>query len=84
MLSRKLTFRSMANGKTPGEDGLPKEFYICFLDIIGPDLLGVFHCAFNENLLGFSQRMGIITLLDKQGDPLDPRNKRPISLMNVD
>ena len=38
--------RSMANGRTPDEDGIPKEFDICFLDLIGPDLLGVFHYAF--------------------------------------
>ena len=76
--------RSMANGKRPGEDSLPKEFYICFLDLIGPDLLDVFNCAFKVNSLSISQRMGIITLLDKQGDPLDPQNKRPISLLNVD
>ena len=75
---------SMANGKTPGGDGLPKEFYVKFWDLVGPDLLGVFRCAFNLKQLGDSQRLGIITLLEKSGDQLDPKNKRPISLLNVD
>ena len=53
----------MANGKTPGSDGLPKEFYVTFWDQVGHDRLGVFCCAFNHNILGDSQRLGVITLL---------------------
>ncbi|PIK38621.1 hypothetical protein BSL78_24531 [Apostichopus japonicus] len=31
-----------------------------------------------------TQRVGNIVLLPKSGDPLDPRNRRPITLLNVD
>ncbi|KAI8478581.1 hypothetical protein Bbelb_436790 [Branchiostoma belcheri] len=76
--------KGMANNKTPGSDGLPKEFYYKFWDLVGPDILEVFNEGLGDGLLTVSQRQGIITLLDKAGDPLDPANKRPISLLNVD
>ncbi|PIK36316.1 hypothetical protein BSL78_26844 [Apostichopus japonicus] len=74
----------MKNGKSPGSDGLPREFYRTFWAIIGPDIRAVFEDAFQNGLLNQSQRLGMITLLPKSGDPLDPHNKRPITLLNVD
>ncbi|PIK35956.1 pol-like protein [Apostichopus japonicus] len=74
----------MKNGKSPGSDGLPREFYRTFWAIIGPDIRAVFGDAFQNGLLNQSQRLGMITLLPKSGDPLDPHNKRPITLLNVD
>ncbi|KAI8521374.1 hypothetical protein Bbelb_011280 [Branchiostoma belcheri] len=76
--------KGMANNKTPGSDGLPKEFYYKFWDLVGLDILEVFNEGLGDGLLAVSQRQGIITLLDKAWDPLDPANKRPISLLNVD
>ncbi|PIK37416.1 hypothetical protein BSL78_25745 [Apostichopus japonicus] len=73
----------MKNGKSPGSDGLPREFYRTFWAIIGPDIRAVFEDAFQNGLLNQSQRLGMITLLQVWG-PLDPRNKRPITLLNVD
>ena len=71
----------MKNGKSPGSDGLPREFYRTFWAIIGQDVRAVFDSAFQNGLLNESQRLGMITLLPKSGDPLDPRNKRPITLL---
>ncbi|PIK45267.1 hypothetical protein BSL78_17864 [Apostichopus japonicus] len=62
----------MKNGKSPGSDGLPREFYRTFWAIIGPDIRAVFEDAFQNGLLNQSQRLGMITLLPKSGDPLDP------------
>ncbi|KAI8521366.1 hypothetical protein Bbelb_011200 [Branchiostoma belcheri] len=78
------TIKGVANNKTPGSDGLPKEFYYKFWDLVGLDILEVFNEGLGDGLLAVSQRQGIITLLDKAWDPLDPANKRPISLLNVD
>ncbi|KYO26487.1 hypothetical protein Y1Q_0002124 [Alligator mississippiensis] len=36
------TLWSFKNGKTPGSDGLPKEFYVAFWDLLGSDLLELF------------------------------------------
>ncbi|KAJ8026529.1 hypothetical protein HOLleu_31380 [Holothuria leucospilota] len=75
---------SMLANKSPGIDGLSKEFYKVFFDIIGPDLLSVYNEVFSRGSLSLSQRTAVITLLPKEGDHLDPANRRPISLLTVD
>ena len=36
---------SMRDGRAPGHDGLPKEFYMTFWEVLGPDLLEVYKCG---------------------------------------
>ncbi|KAJ8050212.1 hypothetical protein HOLleu_03322 [Holothuria leucospilota] len=74
----------MKGGKAPGSDGIPVEFYKRFWGTVGHDLRDVFASAFLAGSLSPSQRTGVITLLPKSGDPLEPKNKRPITLLNVD
>ncbi|KAJ8043435.1 hypothetical protein HOLleu_10515 [Holothuria leucospilota] len=74
----------MKGGKAPGSDGIPVEFYKRFWGTVGQDLRDVFVSAFLAGTLSPSQRTGVITLLPKSGDPLEPKNKRPITLLNVD
>ena len=76
--------RGMARRKAPGLDGLPMEFYLKFWDIIGNDLVSVLNSCFDSGCLSLSQRRGVISLSFKKGDRLDPRNWRPITLLNVD
>ena len=75
---------AMKKGKSPGPDGLPVEFYKGFWEVLGGDMRDVFAAAFSLNSLSQTQRVGNIVLLPKSGDPLDPRNRRPITLLNVD
>ena len=60
------------------------EFYLKFWHVLGFDLVCVLNSAFGLVSLSRSQRRGIITLSFKKGDRLDPKDWRPISLLNVD
>ena len=74
----------MSKNKSPGIDGIPVEFYQQFYDVIAQDLLAVYHEIYKNNLMSESQRTAVLSLLPKKGDPLDPANRRPISLLTVD
>ena len=76
-------FKSL-NGKSPGNDGIPAEFYKTFWDVMGRDLFEVFQCADNLGILPKSMRQATITCLPKKGDLADVKNWRPISLLNAD
>ena len=74
----------MARGKAPGCDGLPMEFFLKFWHILGQDLVDVLNFSFQSGGLSRTQRRGVISLSFKKDDRLDPKNWRPISLLNVD
>ena len=77
--------QSMKNGKSPGNDGLTKEFYVCFFEEVAPPLLKSLNYAFMVGELSTSQKQAVITLIEKEGrDKRLVKNWRPISLMNVD
>lgn len=66
-----LALKDMQNGKTPGCDGLPPEFYKKFWALVGPHLLASFYQAEQVGLLAPDQRKGIITLIPKKGKTKD-------------
>ena len=76
--------RSFKKGKSPGNDGLPLDFYLTFWDILAHDLLTVFKDLERLDRLPDSFRLGIVTLLHKKDDKTDLRNWRPITLLNFD
>ena len=76
--------KSLPNNKSPGEDGLPAEFYKIFWNDIKSFLLDCYKCSFNANELSITQRRGILSLIPKKADPLKLKNWRPISLLNQD
>ena len=55
------TLKSFSNGKSPGEDGFTVEFYRCFFDILGNDLVDSLNTAHEKGQLSISQRRGVIT-----------------------
>ena len=57
----------MPGNKSPGNDGLSKEFYLCFFDLLGQPLLESPNAAFDEGELSPSQRQAITTLIEKKG-----------------
>lgn len=76
--------KGMAHNKAPGCDGLPIKFYLRFGSVLGADLVSVLNSAWSLGNLSCSQRRGVISLIFKKGDRLDPRYWRPITLLNVD
>ena len=76
---------TMKNGKSPGNDELTKEFYMCFFGEIATHLVDSLNHSFSVGELSTSQRQAVITLIEKKGrDKRLVKNWRPISLMNVD
>lgn len=81
----KQALESFDPGKTPGNDGLPVEFYKTFWFSLDDYLTDVFNSSFEYEEMSNSQKQAIITLLDKKGrDRTYLENWRPISLINVD
>ena len=77
--------KGMENGKSPGVDGLPKEFYHKFFPLFGADFVTVMSDCFEEGFLCPSQRHGLITLICKDKNRKNLLNCwRPISPLTVD
>lgn len=76
--------QSMENGKAPGIDRIPVEFYKAFWPVIGGDLLAVLSDSLVGGLLPLSCRRAVLTLLPKKGDVRDIKNWRPVSLLCCD
>ena len=76
---------TFSRGKSPGEDGFTWEFYNCFFDLLGKDLVDSFNASYRVGELAPSQRRGVITLIPKEDSDLSSlANWRPITLLNVD
>ena len=58
---------SMNNNKSPGNDGLSKEFYICFFEKLANPLIQALNQSFVDGEMSNSQRQAVITLIEKKG-----------------
>ena len=81
----KEALKCLNDNKSPGEDGFTMEFFKCFFNVIGSDLVESFNYAHEKGQLSISQKRGIITLIPKQdSDLLHRQNWRPITLLDTD
>ena len=78
------TLKKMARNKSPGEDGLPAEFYQVFWAKLAFHFHELVTSIHSSKELSMSQKCGIISLIYKKGDKEDIKNYRPIALLNVD
>jgi hypothetical protein len=74
----------LGHAKAAGPDGLPAEFYQSFEELIVHDFHKTILEAHSSGALPPTMREGDIILLHKKGDSRDPRNYRPITLLEVD
>jgi len=75
----------MCDNKSPGNDGIPPEFYKKFWDIIKQPFYASIVQAQISGQLSASQRQAIIRLIEKKDkDKKLIKNWRPISLLNTD
>ena len=68
LLSRKECWEAlqfMKNGKSPGIDGLAKEFYVCFFNEISHLLIDALNDSYQVGQLSTSQRQAVLTLIEK-------------------
>ena len=75
----------MKSDKSPGSDGLTKEFYVCFFSEVSNILITALNDSFTTGMLSTSRRQALITLIGKKDkDKKLIKNWWPISLINVD
>ena len=81
----KEAIKNSQNGKSPGNDGRTREFYIVFWKNISQQLFESLIDGKNRGFLSTSQRQAVIKLLEKKSrDKRLISNWRPISLINFD
>ena len=77
--------KRMNNGKTPGDDGIPVDFYKVFWGKLKNSFYEMVMEAYKQKLLHPTARHGILNLIPKPGkDSRYIKNLRPITLLNVD
>ena len=75
----------MPNYKSPGNDGLTKDFYEIFWEELKTSLISSFECAFTKDELSSSQKQAVVKLIEKlDRDKRFIKRWKPISLLNVD
>ena len=75
---------NLPTGKSPGPDRLPNKLYVVLAGILGPILSEVFNYARDHGSLPSEMLEGTISVLYKKKKRDDPRNYRPITLLNSD
>ena len=56
----------MKNNKTPGNDGITKDFYENFWDELKTPLMESVNQAFHTKILSISQRQAVIKVIEKK------------------
>eukprot|EP00644_Phytophthora_capsici_P018184 jgi/Phyca11/114184/e_gw1.25.59.1 len=73
-----------SRGKACGPDGLSNDWYRDYQALLAPLLTGLFNTCLAEGKVPWSFREAFISSIPKGGDKSNPRNYRPIALLNTD
>ena len=77
--------KAMNNGKTPGQDGIPVDFYKVFWKLLKKPYMDMMIEVYDKEILHTSARKGILNLIPKANkDTRRIKNLRPITLLNTD
>ena len=76
--------KSGGPNKSPGSDGIGREFFLHLWDTIRDDILQVVNHMYLHKSTTPRQQYGIIVHLSKKNGDLTPAGYRPISLLNTD
>ena len=80
-----LSLKNTANGKAPGIDGLPADFYKVFWNDIKKYLLDSYNTSYSIGRMSLTQKQGIICLIPKKDKDIKLlKNWRPLTLLNAD
>ena len=81
----KMAIKTMNNNRTPGEDGIPIDFYKVFWNKLQSPFYEMVMEVYNQKILHPSARKGILNLIPKANkDTRIIKNLRPITLLNTD
>ena len=77
--------KTMKNNKTPGEDGIPADFYKVFWNQLKTPFMQMVLDCYQQEELHSTARSGILNLIPKpKKDARYIKNLRPITLLNTD
>jgi hypothetical protein len=77
--------KELKNGKTPGTDGFPPDYYKLFWKDLGILVFESIEHALAKGEMSIDQKRGVINLIPKKDkDVRMLKNWRPISLLNTD
>ena len=75
----------MKNDRTPGEDGIPVDFYKVFWSKLKTPFMDMVMDCYQSKILHYTARQGILNLIPKANkDTRYVKNLRPITLLNTD
>ena len=85
LLDLEQAMKRMNNNKTPGEDGIPIDFYKVFWTKLKNIFYSMVLSTYERKMLHTTARQGILNLIPKANkDTRYVKNLRPITLLNVD
>jgi hypothetical protein len=77
--------KELKNGKTPGTDGFPPDYYKFFWKDLGGLVFDSIQNALAKGEMSLDQKRGVINLIPKKDKDIRKlKNWRPISLLNTD